>query len=75
MSAVLAFLWAWVAVAYHLTFFTRISPPAYAFAAVSAAGATVFVWQGVIQRRLTFKWVAGWRSVAAGELRSKVRTR
>ena len=68
VSAVLAFLWAWIAVAYHFTFFRRISPPAYAFAALSMAGAAVFVWQGVIQRRLTFGWLAGWRSAAGAAL-------
>jgi hypothetical protein len=68
VSAVLAFLWAWIAVAYHFTFFTRISPPAYAFAVVSLAGAAVFAWQGVIRRRLTFKWVPGWRCAAGAAL-------
>lgn len=55
-SAFLAALWAWIAMAYHLTFFARINPPAYGFAALSAAGAAVFTWQGVIQRRLAFRW-------------------
>ena len=57
VSAILGFLWAWIAVVYHLAFFARISVPAYAFAAVSMAGAAVFVWQGVIRRRLEFRWV------------------
>jgi uncharacterized membrane protein YhaH (DUF805 family) len=50
VSAILGFLWAWIAVVYHLAFFTRSSPPAYAFAVVSMAGAAVFVWQGVIRQ-------------------------
>ncbi len=57
VSALLAVLWAWIALAYHLAFFTAISPPAYAFAAVSMAGAAVFFWQGVVRRRLEFRWV------------------
>ncbi len=64
VSGILGFLWAWIAVAYHLTFFTRISPPAYGFAALSMAGAAVFIWQGVIRRRLVFKWVPGPRAGA-----------
>jgi hypothetical protein len=68
VSAVLAFFWAWIAAAYHFAFFTRINPLAYVFAAVSMAGAAVFVWQGVIQRRLRFEWVAGWRSAAGAAL-------
>jgi hypothetical protein len=54
ISAILALLWAWLALAYHLAFFARINPLAYAFAIVSLAGAIAFVWQGVILRRLQF---------------------
>ena len=54
--AILAALWAWIAVAYHLAFFARISPPAYGSAALSAVAALVFIWQGVIRRRLAFRW-------------------
>jgi hypothetical protein len=54
VSAILAFLWAWLGLAYHLAFFVRINPAAYAFAAVSLAGALAFVWQGVVRRRLGF---------------------
>ncbi len=64
VSAVLGVLWTWIAFAYHLAFFARISPAAYGFAALSAAGATVFVWQGVIRRRLTFRWVPGLKATA-----------
>lgn len=56
ISAILAFLWAWLGLAYHLAFFASINPLAYVFAAVSIAGAVVFAWQGVIRRRLEFSW-------------------
>ena len=65
VSAILALLWGWMGLAYHLAFFTAISPPAYAFAAVFVAGALVFLWQGVVRRRLEFKWQAGARNVTA----------
>lgn len=64
VSAILGILWVWIAVAYHLAFFARISPPAYGFAALSAAGAAVFIWQGVIRRRLAFKWASNLKSTA-----------
>jgi hypothetical protein len=64
VSAGLGFLWAWIALAYHLAFFTRISPAAYGFAALSAAGAVVFIWQGVVRRRLAFRWVPGLKATA-----------
>jgi Family of unknown function (DUF6064) len=56
VSAILAFLWAWLALAYHVAFFASINPLAYVFAAVSAAGALVFVWQGVVRRNLRFQF-------------------
>ena len=65
VSAILALLWGWMGLAYHLAFFTSISPPAYAFAAVFVAGALIFLWQGVVQRRLEFRWQADARGVTA----------
>ena len=62
ISATLGFLWAWLALVYHLAFFTRINPAAYMFAGVSLAGALAFFWQGVIRRRLRFAWVGGARA-------------
>ena len=41
VSAILGFLWAWIAVVYHLVFFTRISPPAYVFTAMRAVNSGV----------------------------------
>jgi len=64
VSAILGALWAWIAVAYHLAFFARISPPAYGFAALAAAGAVVFIWVGMIRRSLAFKWVSDLKSAA-----------
>lgn len=57
ISAILASLWAWLGFTYHLTFFAPINPLAYVFAAVSVAGSLVFIWQGVIRRRLEFIWI------------------
>lgn len=62
ISAILAGLWAWLGLAYHLAFFAPLNPLAYAFAAVSVAGAAAFVWHGVIRRRLEFGWTATFRS-------------
>jgi drug/metabolite transporter (DMT)-like permease len=62
VSAILAVLWAWLAVAYHIAFFSRINPLAYAFAALSLVGAAIFVWDGVVQRRLRFEWNGSIRS-------------
>ncbi|MBC7942066.1 MAG: hypothetical protein H7Z19_20310 [Chitinophagaceae bacterium] len=68
VSTILAFLWMWIAIAYHLVFFAGINPAAYGFAAVSAVGAAVFVWQGVFRRRLHFRWSSGPRSYTGAAL-------
>lgn len=51
----LAFLWTWLAFAYHLAFFWRINPAAPLFAAVSLAGAAAFAWQGGVRGGLRFE--------------------
>lgn len=62
VSAILAFLWAWLALAYHVAFFAAINPLAYAFAALSLLGATAFAWQGVGHGRLRFRLAADART-------------
>lgn len=62
VSAILAFLWSWLALAYHLAFFAAINPLAYVFAGVSLAGALIFLWQGVVLRRLEFRLATSARS-------------
>jgi len=68
VSAILGALWTWIALAYHLAFFARISPAAYGFAALSLAGAVVFIWQGVNRRMLIFRWVGGPKAMAGAAL-------
>lgn len=64
ISAILAFLWAWLGLAYHFAFFTAVNPAAWAFGGVSLAGAAIFFWQGVVRRTLAFEAVAGVRAAA-----------
>lgn len=54
VSAILAMQWAWVGGVYHLAFFTGINKLAYAFGALSLVGAALFLWYGVVRRRLRF---------------------
>jgi hypothetical protein len=68
ISAILAFFWGWIALAYHLAFFAGINPLAYLFAAVSLAGAFTFLWQGVFRQRLQFAWKRGGRSFTGAVL-------
>ena len=55
ISAILAFLWLWIGLAYHFAFFTTINPLAYLFAALSIAGGLIFLWHGVIRGNLQFQ--------------------
>ncbi len=67
ISAILAFLWVWMALAYHLAFFTSINPLASVFAAFSLVGAAAIAWQGIVRRRLEFRIEPGVRTwVGAG---------
>lgn len=68
VSAILAFIWAWIALGYHLAFFTRINPAAYGFAGLSLIGAGVFLWHGVVRRRLQFEVGNDLRTYAGASL-------
>jgi len=50
----LAALWVWMAIAYQLAFFARLSSTAYLFAATFFVEAALLVWHGVHTRRLHF---------------------
>lgn len=54
ISGILALLWTWMGVVYHLAFFTSINPLAYVFGAISLVGAAVFVWLGMLRHELDF---------------------
>jgi len=61
LSAVLSFLWTWMAIAYHFAFFTTINAAAWLFGVLFLAGALCFVWMGVIKRKLQFQPGGGYR--------------
>jgi Family of unknown function (DUF6064) len=55
ISGLLGFLWLWTGVVYHLTFFTKISPPAYLFGALFVFQGLLFLYEGVAKNRLSFR--------------------
>ena len=61
VAVLLAALWLWMAVAYHLAFFRAINPAAVAFAALFAIQALLLMWAGAWRGRLLFgrrpRWV------------------
>ena len=62
VSVILALLWLWVGVAYHLAFFARINPVAFGFGALSIVGGLLFAWHGVVRRHLEFAFVMNLRT-------------
>lgn len=61
IAAMLALLWSWTGIAYHLLFFARINPATPLFAALWLAGALLLVWEGIVRRRLRFEAPRGVR--------------
>jgi hypothetical protein len=68
ISAILAFLWAWMGLAYHLAFFAAINALAYVFSALSVIASGVFVWQGIVRRRLEFRFARSVRTAVGAVL-------
>lgn len=67
IAGVLAAMWAWTGIVYHLTFFTAINKMAYGFGALFVVQAAAMVYSGVYQGRIAFNFnagPAGWTGVA-----------
>ena len=54
ISGILAFLWIWAGIIYHLLFFTRINTMAYLFGALFILQGAFFFYHGIIKKRLRF---------------------
>lgn len=55
VSGILAALWLWMGVVYHLTFFRVINPAAVVFGIAFIAEAALFAWLGAWRGRLSFR--------------------
>ena len=55
ISAILAILWLWTGLFYHMVYFARINPAAYVLGALFLAQAALFVLAGVCGSRLAFR--------------------
>ena len=67
-SAILAFLWAWMAIAYHFAFFSAINPAARLFGALFLVQALAIAWAGLVRGALQFAVHGDARSIAGGAL-------
>jgi hypothetical protein len=58
IAAILALLWLWTGIVYHLVYFTAINNAAFLFAGFCLLAALLFFWTGVVKGRMRF--TAGW---------------
>ena len=65
-SLILAALWVWMGLVYHLGFFTRINPLAIAFFVGFVAQAVLIIAYGVWRRRIELRFDRSGASVLAG---------
>lgn len=56
INGILAFLWLWMGIVYHLIFFTTINKGAFVFGAAFIGQGILFMMLGVLKDRLTFKF-------------------
>lgn len=56
VSGVLALLWLWMGIVYHLVFFTAVNNAAYLFGAMFVLQGILFLVTGVFQSKLSFKF-------------------
>ena len=54
ISAILAFLWVWIGLVYHIAFFASINPAAYVFGLLNIVQGGLFLFYGVARPKLTF---------------------
>lgn len=55
VALILATLWIWMAIAYHLSFFARINRAAIGFGIAFLLEGLIFLWLGVVRGRLRFE--------------------
>lgn len=68
IAAVLALLWLWMGVVYHVLFFAAINPAAYAFGALFVVEALLFLTVAVKKTPMTFALRADARGACASAL-------
>jgi hypothetical protein len=57
-SSILAFLWIWIGIAYHLIHFTVINKAAYLFAILNVGQGFIFIYAGVLKDKISFRFTS-----------------
>jgi hypothetical protein len=68
ITLILALLWAWMAIAYHIAFFTSINPAAWLLGMGFLLGSLAFAWHGIARPDLSFRFVRGARGISGAAL-------
>ena len=68
ISLILAALWLWMGVVYHLIFFSTINKAAPLFAALFIVQASIFIFTGVLKSRLRFAFTYDVRGILGAAL-------
>lgn len=56
INMIMAFLWIWMGVVYHIAFFAAINPMAYIFGSMFILQGLFFIFTGVFQNRISFHY-------------------
>lgn len=56
ISAILAFLWLWMGIVYHLIYFSAINPAAFLFAVIFILQGILFIFFGVVRNALSYTY-------------------
>ncbi len=56
ISSILSFFWLWMGIVYQLIFFTTINKTAYLFGTLFILQSGLFLWKGVFQNKLSFRF-------------------
>jgi len=68
VAGILAFLWLWMGVVYHLIHFSAINKAAYMFGALYVVQSLIFLFYGVYRKSLSFKFKADLWGITGGVL-------
>ena len=59
INSILAFLWLWMGIVYHLFYFSEINKAAYLFGSIFIIQGLLFLYQGVFNNKLSYKFTPG----------------
>jgi len=59
ITLILAGMWTWTGLIYHIAFFSRVNKAAYLFGAFFVVSGLLILWAGFLKSKLSFRWRGG----------------